>query len=64
MLVCVTYPVVDVGAAADDRAIVDDTHLAVHVQLLLDKVRLFGLWVALPDLVGHLTPVQHAAMRY
>lgn len=59
-----TYSIVDVGAAANDRAIIDDTHFAVHVQLLLDDVGLFGLWVALPGLVGHLTPVQHAAMRY
>lgn len=60
----VTYPIIDVGTAANDCAIVDDTHFAVHVQLLLDEVGLFGLCVALPALLGHLTPVQHGAMRY
>lgn len=59
----VTYPIIDIGTAANDCAIVDNTHFAVHVQLLLDEVALFGLWIALPVLVRHLTPVQHAAMR-
>jgi uncharacterized protein (UPF0179 family) len=28
----VTYPIIDVGTAANDCAIVDNTHFAVHVQ--------------------------------
>ena len=61
---CYTYSIVDVGAAADHGAVVDNTHFAVHVQLLLDKVALLGLWVTLPVLVGHLTAVQHGAVRH
>jgi hypothetical protein len=33
----VTYPIIDVGTAANDCAIVDNTHFAVHVQLLLGR---------------------------
>ena len=44
----VTYPIVDVGAAADYGPVVDDTHFAVHVQLLLDNVAFLGFRVAFP----------------
>src|SRR4051812_24640332 len=61
---CYTYSIVDVGAATDHGAIVNNTHFAVHVQLLLDEVALLGLWVTLPLLVGHLTAVQHGTVRH
>jgi hypothetical protein len=58
-----TYPIVDVGTAADDCAIVHDADLAVHVQLLLDEVVLLGFWVAFPVLIRDLTAIQHSAVR-
>lgn len=58
------YPVIDIGTAANNHAVVDNAHLAVHIQLLLDDIVFLSLRIALPDLIDHLATVQHRSVSH
>jgi len=55
--------IVDIAAAADDDAIVDDADFAVDVQLLLHEVLLLALEIAAPLLLRHFPAVEHGRLR-
>lgn len=59
-----TYSVVDIGTATDNSAVIDNAHLAMHIQFLLDDIGLFVFQVAFPGLVDHLAAIQHSDMSH